>query len=245
VPIDDHVEITTPEGVRLDLTVVGVGSRFVARLLDTLIQIGLIIALAMVGAAVPDSGVAAAVLLVLIFAVLLAYDIVLELAMGGQTPGKRATGVRVVDRQGRPVGFLASAVRNVVRIIDFLPMLYGAGLVTMIATRHSQRLGDLAAGTLVVRERRTADVEYRARTSHATPTVPVEAVAHWDVGAISPSEVATIRHFLDRRVSLPAGIRARLAADLASALASKVVGVPSDVHPEYVLEGIVVAKERR
>jgi len=246
VPIDDHIAITTPEGVRLELAVVGVGSRFVARLLDTLIQVGLIIALAIVAAALSgESGFVTAIIWVLSTAVLFAYDIVLELAMGGQTPGKRAAGIRVVDRQGRPVGFLASAVRNILRLVDFLPFFYGAGLVAMVATKHSQRLGDVAAGTLVVRERNTAEIEYRARAGHATPSVPLADVAHWDVGDISATDIVTIRHFLDRRVSLPPAIRGKLAAEMATALTTKVVGIPSDLHPEYVLEGIVVAKERR
>lgn len=242
--LDDRIVITTPEGVQVQLSVAGIGARFLARLLDSLIQFGLIIALMIVGAAVGDNGFAGAVILVLVMSVLFGYDLVLEPLMHGQTPGKRSAGIRVVDTEGRPVSFLSSAIRNVVRIVDFLPFAYGAGLVTMVATQHAQRLGDLAAGTLVVRERSTSDVEMRARTSHATPTVPLTDVAHWDVGFVTTDDIAVIRHFLDRRVSLHSEARQRLAIALATPLAAKVSGIPSDAHPEYVLEGIVVAKER-
>ena len=72
---------------------------------------------------------------------------------GGRTPGKNALGIRVVGRNGEPIDFVTSAVRNMLRIIDFLPLFYLVGSIAIVATQHDQRLGDLAAGTLVVRER--------------------------------------------------------------------------------------------
>lgn len=226
------------------MSVVGIGARFLARLLDSLIQLGAVIALLLVGTAIGDSGFTRAGLLIAVFIVVFGYDFVFEPLLRGQTPGKKAAGIRVVDREGRPVTFLATAIRNTVRLIDFFPLLYAAGFVTMIATQHAQRLGDLAAGTLVVRDRDTSEAEVRLRSNHAIPTVPAHAVASWDVTLVSASDVATIRHFLDRRVSLAPVARHDLALKLARQIAPRVVGLPSNVHPEYVLEGIVVAKER-
>lgn len=242
--IDDHIEITTPEGVRITLSVVGIGARFLARLLDSLIQVGVLIGLGLVASAIGDSGFVRAGLAIAFFVVAIGYDFVFEPLMRGQTPGKKAAGIRIVDRDGRPVTFLATAIRNTVRLVDFLPFLYGAGIVSMIATQHAQRLGDLAAGTIVVRDRQTAEAEIRLRSSHAIPTVPAHAVASWDVTLVNQQDIATIRHFLDRRVSLSPQARHDLALTLARQIAPRVVGLPSNVHPEYVLEGIVVAKER-
>lgn len=242
--IEDRIEVTTPEGVKVSVSVAGVGARFLARMLDTLIQLGAIIALVIVARVVGDNGFAAAVLIVAFSAVLFGYDLIFEALMHGKTPGKSAAGIRVVDCDGGPVSFWRSAVRNVVRLVDFLPFAYGAGLVTMVATQHTQRLGDLAAGTLVVHDRATGEVELRARSSHATPTVPLAAVSHWDVTLVTAHDLATIRHFLDRRVSLPPAARQRLSVALASSIAARVTGPTADLHPEYVLEGIVVAKER-
>lgn len=242
--IEDRIEVTTPEGVQVSVSVAGVGARFLARLLDTLIQFGAIIALLIVAGVAGGNGFAAALLIVGFSVILFGYDLIFEPLMKGRTPGKAAAGIRVVDLDGGPVSFLRSAVRNVVRLVDFLPFAYGAGLVTMVATQHTQRLGDLAAGTLVVRDRATSEIEMRARSPHATPTVPLAAVSHWDVTLVTAHDLATIRHFLDRRVSLPHAARARLANTLASSIAGRVTGPTLDLHPEYVLEGIVVAKER-
>jgi hypothetical protein len=93
----------------------------------------------------------------------------------------------------------------------------------------------------VVRERfpgLTTDV-------HAPATVPVDAVATWDVSAIDAAEVATIHQFLDRRLALPLPVRAHFAGELAARVAPKVAGVPYGAHPEYLLEGVVVAKQAR
>lgn len=242
--VDDRIEVTTPEGVQVTVSVAGVGARFLARLLDTLIQFGAIIALLIVAGVLGDNGFVVAFLVVGFSTVLFGYDLIFEPLMNGRTPGKAAAGIRVVDRDGAPVPFLRSAVRNVVRLVDFLPFAYGAGLVTMIATQHAQRLGDLAAGTLVVRDRSTREIEMRARSSHATPTVPLVAVIHWDVTLVTAQDLATIRHFLDRRISLPAAARSHLANSLASSIAARVNGPTPELHPEYVLEGIIVAKER-
>jgi len=241
VLLDDRVTIATPEGVSLELVLAGVGSRFMARLLDTVIQLAIIIALAIGISATTAPGTVRALARVLIFLVIFAYDVPFEIWNGGRTIGKAAAGIHVTAIDGGRVGFFPSAARNIIRIVDFLPVLYGVGVITMVSTRRDQRLGDLAAGTIVVRDR------FPGLASHtpAPATVPVDAVATWDVSAISPDELATIHQFLDRRLSLPFQVRAHFANELATQIAPKVVGAPYGAHPEYLLEGVVVAKQAR
>lgn len=239
--LDDRVTIATPEGVSLELVLAGVGSRFIARLLDTLIQVAIIFALALGAYATSASGVVRALIRVLLFLVLFGYDIPFEVLNRGRTIGKVAAGIRVVGGSGEPIGFLASAIRTILRIVDFLPILYVVGVICMVTTKRDQRLGDLAAGTIVVRERFPG---LNGAVS-SPPTVAPAAVATWDVSALDPADLATIHQFLDRRLSMPIPVRAHFALELAARVGPKVVGTPPGTHPEYLLEGVVVAKQAR
>jgi len=241
VLLDDRVTIATPEGVSLELVLAGVGSRFVARLLDTLIQVVIIIALALIAYVTSAPGFVRAIATVLIFLVLFGYDIPFEVLNRGRTIGKIAAGIRVVGARGEPIGFLPSAIRNIMRIVDFLPGLYVTGVASMVATRRDQRLGDLAAGTFVVRDRFPG----LSGGAVAPATVPVASVATWDVSAIDPTDLATIHQFLERRLSLPYLVRAYYANELARRVGPLVAGAPYGAHPEYLLEGVVVAKQAR
>lgn len=239
--LDDRVTIATPEGVTLEFVLAGVGSRFVARLLDTVIQVAIIFALASVIAFTSAPGFVRAIASVAIFLVLFGYDVPFEVMNGGRTVGKLAAGIRVAGGQGEPIGVLTSAIRNILRIVDFLPAFYAAGVISMVSTGRDQRLGDLAAGTIVVRDR------FPGLTSAigAPATVPAEAVATWDVSALDPIDLSTIHQFLDRRLALPIPVRAHFASELAARVGPKVVGAPYGTHPEYLLEGVVVAKQAR
>jgi uncharacterized RDD family membrane protein YckC len=240
VQLDDRVTLATPEGVALELILAGLGSRFLARLLDTVIQVGLIIALAFVVGGLGSPGWIEAIAFVLVFLILFAYDIVFETLNHGRTIGKQAAGIRVVGRAGEPVRFFASAARNIARILDFLPFFYLIGAVSIIATERDQRIGDLAAGTLVMRDR------FPGLARAAAPiTVTADAVATWDVSAVGAGELQAVRQFLERRLDLTWPARNYFAADLAGRLAPRVAGIPANSHPEYVLEGIVVAKQGR
>jgi uncharacterized RDD family membrane protein YckC len=241
VALDDRVTIATPEGVTLELVLAGLGSRFVARLLDTTVQLVIIIALiAGVGLSHPP-GVVIAIVFVAVFLTIFIYDVPFELLNDGRTLGKMAAGIRVVDTEGEPISFLASVMRNILRLVDFLPVLYAVGATSIVCTKHDQRLGDLAAGTVVVRDKFPG--------IDATPrfalTVPVEQVATWDVSAVESDELATIRQFLDRRYALTWPTRAYFANAIASRVGPKIAGAPYGAHPEYLLEGVVVAKQQR
>ena len=242
--IDDRITIATPEGVDLELTLAGVGSRFVSALVDFMLQIILLVGVSGVGAAVGafGNGYGSVVVLIASFLVFAAYDVLFEVFASGRTPGKRLNGLRVVRVDGSPVTFFTSAVRNVLRLVDILPGPYLVGIVTILVTRQNQRLGDVAAGTLVVRERTGQPSLRELRTAQPQPAPATNA---WDVTAVTADELATVRSFLTRRYELTHEARYRLAADLAGALRPKVVGAPESLGSEAFLERLAVSKAPR
>jgi len=149
------VEIRTPENVRLRHPVAGLASRAEALGRDMILQTfaawGGIMLLGGVERHVGRS-LADALAFLLVFLVFAGYHILFEMIWDGRTPGKRAVGLRVVMRDGQRVQFHASAIRNALRAADWLPALFLAGIATIFATPDHRRLGDLAAGTLVVRD---------------------------------------------------------------------------------------------
>jgi uncharacterized RDD family membrane protein YckC len=248
---EDRISVATPEGVTLEATLAGVGSRFAAGLIDQLLRLAVIFALMATMAALGASGVvgddagglAVAGLIVVLFLVQFAYDVLFETLAGGRTPGKRWTGLRVVKVGGAPVGFLASVVRNLVRIVDALPVFYLVGMLAILFTRNNQRLGDLAAGTIVVRDRRQ-----KTGIPKVAPPPPAMSgvdMSLWDVSAVSAEEMATVRRFLDRREQLTIESRDRIANEMATRLGPKVVGPPRQWTPEAFLEYLVAAKAAR
>lgn len=154
---DLEITIRTPENVEFAFELGGLASRMLAWLLDLAVIGGIIALLSgvvlLLGFAL--GGLAVAFMFLGIFAVQWFYFVILEWKLDGQTLGKRVLGLRTIDQRGFRIGFFQAAVRNLVRIVDFLPGLYGAGAVTALLDRHGRRLGDLAAGTLVVRTRVT------------------------------------------------------------------------------------------
>src|SRR5688500_1158817 len=151
VSFEDRLAIATPEGVEVELTLAGVGSRFIAGAIDFSIQIVVIVALSVVLRQLGDAGFA--IFTSASFLLIFFYDVLFEVLGGGRTPGKRACGLRVVASGGRPITLGRSAVRNILRIIDILPGFYAVGMVVVFATPRNQRIGDLVAGTHVVRDR--------------------------------------------------------------------------------------------
>jgi len=159
--LDPHVDIETPEQVVFSYTVAGIGSRAVAALIDYMLCALLVTAIS-IGAvsffgALRIAGSAPwvlAILILLVFSVFWGYYVLFEGLWDGQTPGKRRVGLRVVRDGGYSITFAASAVRNIVRVVDLQPgASYGVGMLSAIFSASGKRLGDYAAGTLVVRER--------------------------------------------------------------------------------------------
>src|SRR5215510_577260 len=162
--LDDELVIETPERVELHYVLASVGNRFLAAAIDHLIQVVLMIIIILVIGSLGDwrifssMGVWAAALAVLtLFAIYWGYFVVFETFWSGQTPGKRIMRLRVIREDGRPVRFFEIFVRNILRLlIDFMPLpSYAVGVVSIIFSSRSKRVGDFVAGTVVVKERST------------------------------------------------------------------------------------------
>jgi len=238
VRYDDTITVSTPEGVDFELTLAGAGSRFVSALVDLLIQFALLLATVAGVRLVGGYGDAAAALVS--FVVVLGYDIAFEVLAAGRTPGKRLNGLRVVRSGGDPVGFITSAIRNVLRLVDFLPFAYVVGAVSILVTGRNQRLGDVAAGTLVVRDRVA-----KAQADSAFELLAAEQTAAWDTSAVTAEELAAVRRFLERRNQIEREARLALGRTLAERLRPKVGGVSGDLSAERFLALLASAKATR
>jgi uncharacterized RDD family membrane protein YckC len=253
VDYDDILTISTPEGVDLHLTLAGPASRFVSALVDILIQFVLLVCAAVVlgtvGSSEPRGGTLVLIWFVLSFAVITFYDVFFEVFNSGRTPGKLINGLRVVRVEGHPVTFVTSAIRNIIRPIDFLPSAYLLGAVVILATRKNQRVGDFVAGTIVVRD---GSAGWRRRSSRVAATAPetrdVAAPAthgSWDTSRITAEEFAAVRQFLARRYEIQHAARVDLARTLAERLRPKVTGAPPELRGEQFLTALVAAKLER
>lgn len=241
--LEDRITISTPEGLELEVQLAGLGSRFIAGIVDLIIQLTLVVVLVVVTGAVSNGGGRLDLLAAVIgvFLAWIIYPIAFEVLNRGRTPGKRVTHLRVVREGGGAVDLPASAIRNFMRLLDGPTLSYIPTVISIIATKRNQRLGDLAAGTLVVREEPLAPVS----GAHSLPGPLMASWESWDVSAVSDHDIATVRQFLARRASLDPGARSDLARRLADGLASRVGGAPSAGSGEQFLETLVEAKARR
>lgn len=203
--------ITTPEQVELRFETAGIGSRVGAQLIDMLILLLIYMALALAGWLAIESipGVIslwlqeyAAAILILIFAALSGgYFLIGEYVTGGRTIGKRAMGIRVIQDNGRPISFLSSTIRNLLRVIDSLPLLYFVGALFSFFHPHDKRLGDIAAGTAVVyemegRRRQTKRMEKQlAAWASSMPNLGLEP---WVREQVSEEEWSLVSGFAER-----------------------------------------------
>ena len=249
---EDRVQIATPEGVDVELTLAGIGSRFIAAILDFLVQGGFLLAVGLVLGVVDGFGaeegetdyVAAGVFTVAFFLTFFFYDVLFEVRSHGRTLGKRWTGLRVVRTGGRPVNLVTSVIRNVLRLVDILPSFYEVGMLSIFVTRRNQRLGDIAAGTFVIRDRPGGVRRAPAARLSTTPD-GAAAADGWDVSGVSAQDIATVRRFLERRDGLAADARGDLASDLERRLRPRVAGAPEGLGAEEFLERLSAAKAAR
>ena len=153
---DSELVVATPERVSFDYQVAGLGTRAIAQVLDLLIVTGILIAISLAaagaGLATNSSLLSDLILLIGFFVTIFGYFWVSEAIWSGQTLGKRAFRLRAVGDRGEPLTFLQAGIRNIVRIVDFLPYGYGVGAVVLFINGKGKRLGDLAAGTIVVKD---------------------------------------------------------------------------------------------
>lgn len=239
VDLDDRMTLANAEGIDLDLSLAGIGSRGSAVLIDLALQFLVSLVVLAVGLSYGGFGVAFAA--IFSFLILLGYPILAEGFASGRTVGKAVMRIAVVSVDGTPVPFLAAVIRNVIRVVDLLPGAYFVGIVSVLVTDRNQRVGDLAAGTIVVHtgRPRVADPGFAMMG-----TLPPES-AGWDVSGVTVDEVAAVRSFLIRRGELDQRHRADLAQTLAFQILPKVAGVPLEGGPELFLERIVAVKMAR
>jgi uncharacterized RDD family membrane protein YckC len=175
--IDTQAHIETPENVRLSFRLAGPGTRLGAYLVDLTIRAIMLWAMTFaIGVFAPfllGAGVSVGLWLLLVFLLEWFYSCLFEGFWSGRTPGKWLVGLRVIKDGGYPIGFYEAVIRNLLRAADALPLplFYGAGFVSMMATRRMQRLGDLLAGTVVVREQRQR-LRGQLPFLHSVPMIP-------------------------------------------------------------------------
>jgi uncharacterized RDD family membrane protein YckC len=203
--LDTRFTAETPEGIALALRPAGVVSRFYAFAIDLLIRMGVMIVAVMILSQLGRFG--GGLFLMLIFGMEWFYPVVFELALAGATPGKRALGLRVVMDSGLPVTPAASLVRNLLRAADFLPFSYGFGFAAMLMRGDFKRIGDLAAGTLVVHAK---SVALHGPLPEAAPIAPARA--------LSPREQSAVIAWAGRSARLTEARLGELAAIAAPAL---------------------------
>ena len=219
---EQTVDVETPELVVLSYSLAGVGSRVLAGLTDLVICIGTFVLAVLLVAMLGGRGALAfdvsaswgmAFLVLAQFVVLWGYYVLFEGLMDGQTPGKRLHQLRVVRDGGYSVTFGVSAVRNLVRMLDMQPaVFYLVGLTSLLFTKRGRRLGDLVAGTIVVRE----DVRSIAAAPRSRrETEPATVALHT---ALSEDEYAVLSRFVERWSSLEPLRRSALSAQLATRL---------------------------
>jgi uncharacterized RDD family membrane protein YckC len=230
----DQLRIDTPEQIALELPLAGIGSRFLALAIDTLIQTAfyLIAAFIFIFTAAVGSSVLTflprllgpAMAVFILFAIYWGYFAFFETIWKGQTPGKRYAGIRVIKSSGRPINAFEAIGRNLMRAVDGLPGVYGVGLVCMMCNPQSRRLGDFVAGTVVVHEKATDDVRPPSWSTSDAGVASVPGLAQ-----ITPEELVLIETYLHRRWDLDKYVRLNTAIQIADRIKAK-TGMQAEPH---------------
>lgn len=276
---DDDIAILSAENIEFQVETAGLGSRFAAVMIDMTIQLLVFTVLSLAAYYIMGGvdfaewseyvfGVAKAFFSVVVFFLFYAYFFIFEWLWAGQTPGKRWLGLRVIHATGMPATWWPVFVRNLLRIIDFMPFLYGAGSLFAMLNIHNQRIGDQIAGTVVARERRGAEKRPVLTISEAietflnpqetprpqlppdAPIATAEATPELDIDPesaairvkLSQEDYELVRDFLARRDQVPEAARRRLAESLATRLAAKLSRpAPLEHERELLLEEVARA----
>jgi len=242
--------IETPEQTSIEFPLAGIGSRFLAILVDSLIQGAVIFVLGMIvlvlGLGYTLTGLGRlssapiwvlAILILLYFFLMYGYFMMFEAIWNGQTPGKRLTHIRVIKDSGQPITTIDAVGRNLLRIVDQMPFAYGVGVICAWISPQSKRLGDYVAGTVVVHEKPFENIALKFEV-----TAPV-ATHHYGANRLTAEEVALVEAFLSRRSALEAGVRYDTAANIVRRIESKLTIPPERPSAEKLLEDL--SYERR
>jgi len=245
----DNLVVETPEQIPLEFPLAGIGSRFLALALDTFFQIvgwavlgGSAFALGLRGPHKPAQGAwTAALIVLLLFLLQSGYFAIFEAIWNGQTPGKRLTHLRVIQDSGRPITVYQAVARNLLRLIDSIPALYGVAIICALLSAKSKRLGDYVAGTVVVHEEPPVfEAAFRWDSAASSGS------ARYDVSRLTPDEFQLIEAFLLRRNELAEGIRRDAARRIVRRLSARLELTPEDEQePEPLLETLAIAYRAR
>ena len=244
--------IVTPEAVQLEFQQAGLASRMIAFIIDLLVQYALLLLLffavgAVAGTGVELGGVGAVLVYVGVFLILFGYPAGFETLWRGRTLGKAALGLRVVTVEGGPIRFRHAAIRAILGLVDLYATSGAVGVVSVLVTSRSQRLGDLVAGTIVLRERSAATAGRTLTPVRFEPPWGLEAyAATLAAGSLTHEDYGTVRSFLLRANTLTPEARHALAGQLAVPLAARLQTTPPPgVTPEAFLVCVAAAFQRR
>jgi uncharacterized RDD family membrane protein YckC len=245
----DKLTIETPEQTALEFPLAGIGSRFLALAADTLLQLAVAWIVIMVFAVSAISlslfskvaGIwTFAIMVFVLFSVQFGYFALFEALWNGQTPGKRWTHLRVIKDSGRPISAYDAILRNLLRIVDSLPTMYATGLITMLISKENKRVGDYAAGTVVVHEKPLEGVGSIWQQSET----PAQPLATGPLPQLTVEELQLVEAFLDRRGSLEPHVRGAMARQIADRLAER-WAIPNEERPDAEKFLEAAAEQRR
>ena len=244
----DKLTIETPEQTLLEFPLAGIGSRFLALAGDLLLQTAFFIAVIVVAMLLSLANLLSslariwlvAIVIFIFFLIQFAYFALFESLWNGQTPGKRWARLRVIQDSGRPITPYEAILRNLLRVVDSLPSLYAVGIISILISRENKRLGDFAAGTVVIHEKPLEGVSsiWDSTNSHA------QLSAANPLPQLTADELHIVETFLARRGSLEPDVRRSIAYDLSNRLGKR-LNVPTEIRPdsEKFLEAL--AERRR
>jgi len=239
---DSDLVVATPERVSFDYQVAGLGTRAIAQVLDILIIGGILTAVYFVALAIAVVGSATATLVAVIgsFVVIFGYFWVSESLWSGQTVGKKAFRLRAVGDRGEPLTFAQAGIRNIVRIVDFLPYAYGVGLIVLFVNGKGKRLGDLAAGTIVVKD---SDHVWlwslpaaRLPAGAPPPAYAAASAAELTLRRLDPELRRFVSSYARRRPQLSLEVRVQLATQVQSSLRTALPDVFAQNGPLATLD---------
>jgi len=231
----DKLTIETPEQTSLEFPLAGIGSRFLALAADTLLQTAFFAVLGIAAGLLSLANVFStmtkqwviAILLFVFFAVQFGYFAVFESLWNGQTPGKRWTRLRVIKDDGRPITPYDAILRNLLRTVDALPSLYATGIICILFSHENKRVGDFAAGTVVIHEKPLEGV-----SSIWDPSAPQTQASAWGaLPKLTLEELQLIEAFFGRRNNLDPDVRRMISTQISDRLGAR-LGVALDVRPD-------------
>lgn len=255
--MERNVTVRTPESVDFYYELAGLGSRFMAVAIDLVLQVLVLIAVLIgVSSAAPrisdfaktlhlnqnviESIVIAGAILFFFF-LFYGYFIIFEALSNGQTPGKRLMEIRVVRDGGYPIDFMSSLIRNLIRVVETIFGFYAISAISALVSPQNKRLGDLAAGTIVVRDRGFEVVDPK-RWLRADGAVSPSTLA--GVATLSADEVALARRYVERRTTLDPKAAHEAAARIASAVRSKLGAAAQGLNDDELLVRIAASDFR-